>query len=164
MYSEIIMSTSFNLDITFPPPFNELLGILAIFSLDFLALECFQEDVANRLFTTVYLWATIPIIFAAMIFIAGGIRVGIHRSWNFELSDDGGPEQAKIMSQHVWALLLLSYLVLPPVTSKLLVSLDCIPFNHDGSSFLRVDTGMNSAQIYVSCYHVIMFFVFSDCD
>jgi hypothetical protein len=48
-----------------------------------------------------------------------------------------------IVNQHVWMLLFWSYLVLPAVTMKQLQGLDCIPFNHDDSSYLRVDTSVD---------------------
>jgi hypothetical protein len=39
---QIIASTAFNLDITYPAPFSNLLGLFSFFSLDFLSLECLQ--------------------------------------------------------------------------------------------------------------------------
>jgi hypothetical protein len=51
--------------------------------------------------------------------------------------------KTSIVNQHIWLLLFLSYLVLPPVTMKQLQGLDCIPFHHDNSAYLRVDTGVN---------------------
>lgn len=48
-----------------------------------------------------------------------------------------------LAAQHISAALLVSYLVLPPVAMKHFQALDCIPFNHDGSSYLRVDTAID---------------------
>jgi hypothetical protein len=39
---QIIMSCSWNIDVAYPAPFSNLLASLGVFSLDFLALECFQ--------------------------------------------------------------------------------------------------------------------------
>jgi hypothetical protein len=39
---QIIMSCSWNIDVGYPPPFSNLQKMLGVFSLDFLALECFQ--------------------------------------------------------------------------------------------------------------------------
>lgn len=41
---QIIMSCSWNLDVTFPDPFNNMLGFMTVFSLDFLTLECLQKS------------------------------------------------------------------------------------------------------------------------
>jgi hypothetical protein len=109
------MSTSWNLDITYPEPFSLLLGMLSVFSLDFLAIECFQEDVANRFFTTVYLWSSLPILLGVLIFLVCGARILFMRCWGFGLgNDDIKLEHNRIINQHVWCALLLSYLVLPP--------------------------------------------------
>jgi hypothetical protein len=156
------MSTSLNLDISYPPPFSTLLGMLSVFSLDFLALECFQEDVENRYYTTVILWSTIPIMLGLAIFIVGGVRVHVlRRSLAAELTtSDNNHEQAHIINQHIWCALLLSYLVLPPVANKQLQSLDCIPFHHDESSYLRVDTAINcNSENYKSFQVGVSFFI-----
>ena len=50
--TEIVMSCAWNLDIEYPSPFSQLLALLSIFSLDFLAIECFQGNVATRFYTT----------------------------------------------------------------------------------------------------------------
>jgi len=49
----------------------------------------------------------------------------------------------QIKSQAVYLFLLLTYLVLPAVAMKQFQALDCIPFAHDGSAFLRIDTGID---------------------
>ena len=160
-FPEIIMSTSLNLDISYPPPFSTLLGMLSVFSLDFLALECFQEDVENRFYTTVFLWSTIPIIFALVIFFVGGVRVLLHRSsLAVSTNSDDELKESKIINQHIWCALLLSYLVLPPVANKQLQSLDCTPFHHDGSSYLRVDTAIDcNSETYESFRVGVSFFI-----
>ena len=50
--SQIIVSISWNLDIKFPAPFSSLLTLMSVFSLDFLALECFNTGVSYRLTLT----------------------------------------------------------------------------------------------------------------
>jgi hypothetical protein len=65
-----------------------------------------------------------------------------------------------IKVQHVWAFLLLTYVVLPPVAQKQLQSLDCIPFYHDGSSFLRVDTIINCrSDDYLGFRNIVITFI-----
>lgn len=144
--------------VQYPSPYDELLGLLSVFSLDFLALECFQGDVDDRYFVTVYLWSCLPIIFAALIFVLMLIRlvrldIGLNL---WRLSD----EAKSITNQHMWMFLLLSYLVLPPVAMKQLQALDCIPFGHDSSSYLRADTGINcQSSAYERFRGVVIFFI-----
>jgi len=111
--AQIIVSISWNLDITFPSPFKEMLGLFSIFSLDFLALECVSDGVEQRYFTTVILWCVIPIIMLAMI---GG--VGVVRWMRVSRNSDEAGDVVKIVNQHVTLSLLLTYLVLPPVANK----------------------------------------------
>jgi hypothetical protein len=110
------MSTSWNLDITYPAPFSVLLGMLSVFSLDFLAVECFQEDVVNRYFTTVMLWSSIPIVLMFAIVFVGIVRLFIHHSFTTASGGDfyEDTHRHRIINEHVWCALLLSYLVLPP--------------------------------------------------
>ena len=44
---QIIASTAFNLDISYPAPFSYLLGLFSFFSLDFLSLECLQVSACD---------------------------------------------------------------------------------------------------------------------
>mmetsp|Transcript_39830 Transcript_39830/g.51340 ORF Transcript_39830/g.51340 Transcript_39830/m.51340 type:complete len:288 (-) Transcript_39830:384-1247(-) len=111
-----------------------MLSLLSVLSLDMLSLECFQTESDSRFYTTVYLWSFIPIVVSFMIVIIGLIRLMFAFSIEKVLS---------IINLHAWLLLLLSYLVLPPVTMKQLQGLDCIPFKHNGSSYLRVDTSVD---------------------
>lgn len=137
-----------------------MLGFLSVLSLDFLALECFQAGVQNRYFVTVYLWSCIPIILAAALLLLGMLRYGQLRY--LERPDE---EKVAVVNQHIWMLLLLSYLVLPPVANKQLQSLDCIPFKHDGSRYLRVDTSVDcdSGDYLEFQSHVAMFIVIYQC-
>jgi hypothetical protein len=60
-------------------------------------------------------------------------------------------DKAAIVNQHVWAGLLLTYLVLPPVANKQFQVLDCIPFPHDGGRYLRSDTSIDcNSSAYAS--------------
>ena len=111
---QLVASTSFNLQIVYPFPFNDLLGILGFFSLDFLALECFQ-DAADRYFINVYLWSALPMFFSASLFVLMMLRLFAVGLWG----GDGKELRAhKITSQHTWLFLFLTYVVLPPVAMK----------------------------------------------
>jgi len=130
---QIIVSVSWNLDVKFPILFGNMLSLLSVLSLDILSVECFQSYSSHRYFVTVYLWSMIPIAIAFIIIIIGTVRFYLARV----------EERNAVLSKHIWLLLLLSYLVLPPVTMKQLQGLDCIPFKHDDSSYLRIDTAVD---------------------
>jgi len=129
---------------------------MSVFSLEILSLECFQSQAGQyRYYATVYLWCCIPILFSCVILSLCGVRIF------FTAKDQD--EKSKVVNQHIWAFLLLTYLVLPPVAMKQLQSLDCIPFSHDGSSYLRVDTGVNCEShnyLVFKSLVIIFFFIY----
>jgi hypothetical protein len=146
---QIIVSSSFTLDVTYPPPFSGMLGLMSIFSLDFLAIECVNEN-ENSYFITTYLWCTFPIFLALMIVLIGVMR--------FVLKAE---EQFIVFQQHMWLLLFLSYLVLPSVSSKQLQALDCVPLN-DGEMYLRSDTSIDClSDSYLAFKSSIVLFIIS---
>jgi hypothetical protein len=151
---QIIASTSFNLDIQFPAPYSSVLGMLNFFSLDFLSLECYQES-EDRYFTTVYLYSVTPIVMCFILMIGSSITLC------FVLMCGGGHEAAhKVKSQAVWYFLGLTYVVLPPVSMKQLQSLDCVNFTHDGTTFLRMDTGIDcQSDNYLFFRNIIIGFI-----
>jgi len=124
-----------------------MLSFLSILSLEILSLECFQstESSEKRYYFTVYLWSILPMIFALIIILIGLLRLlsSLQQKPVASSSASSTSSSSSILSQHVWLLLLLSYLVLPPVTMKQLQGLDCIPFKHDDSSYLRADTSID---------------------
>ena len=162
------------LDIRYPQPFSSLLGLLGIFSMDFLALECFQgSGVApdERYFATVLLYSIIPILLASLVAVAGVARAFIARSillrakQHTSSSSSAGDVSAavgRIANQHVFLLLLLSYLVLPPVASKQFQALDCIPLSHSGASVLRSDTAIDChGADYQNFRAAVIFLIFA---
>ena len=152
---QIMASTTFNLDLTYPPPFSTMLGLLNVFSFDFISVECFQ-DAGDRYFNTVYLYSIAPLVVAFMVMAVGGMRVCASVVKGGSISDAN-----HIKSQHLWVFLFLTYIVLPPVAMKQLQALDCIPFAHDSSSFLRVDTGIDcSSSRYVLFRSRVFIFIF----
>jgi hypothetical protein len=109
--------------------------------------------VEDRYFTTVYLWCVLPLAVLFLILLVGAARAlwataaaSREEGRSFfmlrHLFNSDGAYSA-IVNQHASMALLWTYLVLPPVANKQLQALDCIPFSHDGSSYLRVDTGIN---------------------
>ena len=115
---QIIQSCSWNLDVAFPPVFDALVGILSVFSFDFLSLECITES--SNHFTTVLLWSIAPILLAAcngvvcvgrLAHLKRGQRKGGGRD-----ESDGTSSRERLLRQHSYIFLMLTYLVLPPVS------------------------------------------------
>ena len=52
-------------------------------------------------------------------------------------------ERQKIISQHLNAALLITYLVLPPVSMVQFQALNCYKLEHNGESYLRADSGIS---------------------
>jgi hypothetical protein len=64
-----------------------------------------------------------------------------------------------IVNQHIWSFLLLSYIVLPPVSNKQLQALDCLSLG-SGERYLRADTSINCASFkYLYFRGWVVFFI-----
>ena len=62
----------------------------------------------------------------------------------------------RIVSQHTFALLLLTYFVLPPVSATLFEALDCDILIHSEASFLRADTSIDCNSSKYAIFRVIV--------
>jgi hypothetical protein len=123
--------------------------VFNLFSFDFLSLECFQEA-ADRYYTNLILWSIVPLVFALLILVTYLWRAlvtcccltkaSVSAAAVVQLQQQQDQATHRIYVQHVWMFLVLSYVVLPPVAQKQFQSLDCIPFPHNGDSFLRAST------------------------
>jgi hypothetical protein len=138
-----------------------MLSVFSVFSLDFLALECLSNGSSrNVYFTTVYMWCITPILLAFLIVAAGLVRYlnlkAFHSSSSYL---HHMVEGRKIINQHVWLLLFLSYLVLPPVSNKQLQVYDCIELNGN-ERYLRSDTSIDCrSDEYVSFSRIVLSFI-----
>jgi len=139
---QIIQSASRNIDVSFPSPFKEMMSAISIFSFDFLSLECFFEN--SNHFLSVYLYSAAPIILV-------GVLVLIHYMGVSYSSMVGSaiPTTATL----TYRLLLLGYLVLPPVSLKLLQALDCVTIAD--KSYLRIDTSIDCDSTEFTTFKVI---------
>lgn len=131
---QIIQSISWNLDIVFPYPFSDLLEFFSLFSFDFISFDCMFTSSAE--YYSVVVWSTIPIGFAIINYVVYRIKVKLLES---PFLDD--KEIWKLQGDHTYYFLLLTYLVLPPVSLKLFQALDCITVAD--RSYLRVDTSVD---------------------
>lgn len=119
------------MDIGFPPLFAKFLGFFSIASLDFLSLECILGEASDQ-FTSLIIYSLAPVATALAI-----VAVYAYRADN--VTSESSLQRLK--STHVYYLLLLTYLVLPPVTLKQFQALDCVRIAH--GSYLRVDTSVS---------------------
>ena len=143
---QIIQSCSWNLDVEFPPLFSSLINLLSVFSFDFLALECLQKN--SNHFTSVALWSVIPAIMGLTIVLVYFARKYYYKK---EHLDD-----SLLYQQHAWYFLMLTYLVLPPVSRKQLQALDCEAINE--SSYLRTDTSIDCESAEFKSFAALDFF------
>jgi hypothetical protein len=136
---QIVQSIVWNLNIKFPSPFSDLLKALSLFSFDFLSLEC-VSDKANQ-FVSVLLWSIVPIVlvfFNLMIYAGRWIHmVTFHGEKSMGLDH----LKEKLSRQHIYLFLMLTYLVLPPVSRKQFQMLGCVEVAN--GSYLRVDTSVD---------------------
>jgi len=131
---QIIQSVSFTMEVVFPWPFSGLLNFLSFISFDISTLDCLSFGGEERVYNTVYAYSLAPIIIALLIIIVGAIRVFLLLPVT---------RRTEVVSQHSYALLLLSYLVMPPVTTKQFQALNCFTLQHDDErSFLRQDSSI----------------------
>jgi hypothetical protein len=154
----------------FPDPFSGMLSLLSILSFDFLNLECLNSG-DHAYFVAVYLWCAIPISIGAVVAIVGLLRYFLeslsHKNTDDELDAIGSPASKlsyKIVSQHVWLLLFLSYIVLPPVSNKQLAVFDCITLA-SGKRFVRSDTSIDcdSPEYEVFSIHILLLLIAYQC-
>jgi hypothetical protein len=123
---QIVQSVSWTLDVSFPAPFSKMLGFMSFFSFDFISLECIIEGSTH--FTKVLAWSLVPITIALLVILVHFTRMRVSGS--------------KVSTANLtFQLLLLGYLILPPVTLKQLQALDCVEVAD--KRYLRVDTSID---------------------
>jgi hypothetical protein len=123
-----------------------MLGVMSVFSFDFLSFECSIQDETNY-FTSLYLWCVLPICVSFLILTMGGLRALFEKN------------RTDIMNSHFWGFLLWTYMVLPSVSSKQLQSLDCVPMN--GDRYVRTNTAIDcESSSYKNNLPLVIFFIF----
>jgi hypothetical protein len=125
---QIVQSATWSIDVVFPSPFKEMMSVFSVFSFDFLSLECFFTN--SNQFLSVYLWSATPLLLAVVLVVAHVTRLN-------RRSDVDALSWSSLANQ----ILLLGYLVLPPVSLKQLQALDCVVIA--GKSYLRIDTSID---------------------
>jgi len=128
---QIIQSVTINLNVDFPFPFSTFLWCLnniPLLTFDVLSFECYFEH--SSYFYSVYIISLLPIVILAIIGFVAVARHSIAPSVNANARDS-------------FAALFLSSLMLPPVSRKLLNSLNCVYFPHSNESLLSDDTSIS---------------------
>mmetsp|Transcript_46260 Transcript_46260/g.59463 ORF Transcript_46260/g.59463 Transcript_46260/m.59463 type:complete len:919 (+) Transcript_46260:649-3405(+) len=127
------MSVSWNLDITFPQPYNKFSSSLSFVQLDFINLKCLK----GSYFLGVYAASFFPLLLAMIVWSAFSIRYTLMKCYGVEKG-----YLKKIVNEAIYASLVIIYLFLPPVAAIQFRALLCMKLE-DGSSYLRADTGVN---------------------
>ena len=113
----------------YPEPFNTMSAVLSVFSFDFLSTDCFTR---NHL-QSVLIWSVVPIV---IVFINGFMFCIRHSIEN--------TRHEKLVRFHMYAFLLISYLVTPPVSFLQFQALKCVEVA--GVSYLESDTSINCSS------------------
>ena len=107
---------------------------LSLFSVDVDGASCWGLN----MYQSVYLVSITPLAMGSILVLILGLR------WAAARGDEGA--RKRIQDQHSWLLLLLSFLVLPPVTLVQLRALDCInvePLPDVAYSVVRSNTSID---------------------
>jgi hypothetical protein len=101
---QIIQSITVTLDVEFPPLFSSLLSFMSFISFDVSSLACSNW---GDVYSTVLIATAGPLVVALLMLFVGALRI--------VFSYSTAERRGHILAQHSWALLVLSYMVLPPV-------------------------------------------------
>lgn len=129
---QIIQSVQWSVGIPFPSVFQAFLRILSLLSFDFLSPQCFTNS--NSYYITTLIWSFGPIFLTLLNFLVFIARV----FFNGEERKGGEP---RLVREHFGFFLILSFVVLPPVSLKQFQALDCVPVA--GANYVRVNTAVN---------------------
>jgi serine/threonine protein kinase len=136
---QIIQSAAWSLDMTFPEPYSWFLRSLSWVSFDFLSFECAFKR-SNSLFYTVYAWSALPLL----VILLNGAVYRCRLWWSRgAIGASSGDNQfgQQLEQQHAYIAVLITYLVLPPVSRRQFQALDCVTVA--GGKFLRMDTSVD---------------------
>jgi hypothetical protein len=135
---QIIQGVTYSMDIDYPSPFSDMINGLGFLSFNFAGFDCAGYSAYDK----VIIVSAAPLGFGVLIVLFGLIRIVIIKLR--KKIENRVKIIGQILSQHVWALLLLSYLVLPPIMMMQFQILDCFEFNStDKSRVSRVDTSID---------------------
>jgi hypothetical protein len=142
-----------------------MMVFFSIFSFDFLALDCINVKF-KAYYAKVYMWCLLPLVMAVVIVLFGVGRIrrrftfeDLNKGWRSTSSTMASSYAKRVINQHTWLLLLLSYLVLPAVTNKQLQVFDCIKLR-SGERYLRIDTSINCQdEEYYKFRSVVIMFI-----
>ena len=135
---QIVVSVSFNLDVTFPEPYGTLSGFLSFVQLDVINMDCLQ----GGYYYGVYLASTFPLFLSMIIWSVFFLRLLEIQAVALVTGKDPKKIRQQVFAQHMHAFLLLVYLVVPPVSNIQFKALSCTTLEN-GDSYLRADTSVD---------------------
>jgi hypothetical protein len=162
--TQIISSVQWNLSLQFPAPFSRFLGVLSFLQFDFFyspitshnspstnAIQCVSGK--NSFYNRVYVTQFFPIFLFAFIAFVGVLRefASVCRGGRA-----GHSQWQRIFNEHVYAALVLSYVVLPTVAALQFKALRCETLDHDGSSFLKEDSAVSCLSASYAHFRAIV--------
>lgn len=150
---QIVQSVTWNIDVSFPSPFQDFLSMLSFFSFDFVSLDCFFDSTSHLV--GVLLWAFAPIVVALFLVVFHvGRSLYSSDSWARPTTGKNKPEDTNGTSSSLsYQLMLLGYLVVPPVSLKLFQALDCVTVAN--RSYLRPDTSVDCSSFLYRAFVVV---------
>jgi len=143
-----VNSVTLSLGITLPHPFPDMMNVFSIFSLDFLPFRCFTSHYFNE----TYLWSVLPLLITIITILYFAVRASC--VVKDIMSIEHRLHQLRFLFERcVTYILLMTYLVLPPVSLKQFQGLNCQSIR--GESFLRVDTSIDCNSASYSHFRLI---------
>jgi len=130
---QIVMSVTWNLNVTFPEPYKKFTELMSWVQLDFFSLECLR----GSYYFGVYVSSAFPMVVVALLWIVYAVR------HSFEVAAGYGDDiTEKLFNEHMHMFLLVVYVFLPPVAAIQFRALNCVVFE-DGQSYLIADTSVD---------------------
>lgn len=123
------------LGIALPHPYPETMKAFSLFSLDFFPLRC----LSSSYFEETYFWSAIPLLFVIIIVLF--FAASASRALAANIALDRSRQLRHLFNRCMANLLLMTYLVLPPVSFKQYEGLACHSLKD--KKFLRADTSID---------------------
>jgi hypothetical protein len=158
--AQIISSMSINIAVNYPEPFSSSVSSLSFLHLNFLSVKCLYPNTSSLL-TDVYVVSFVPLIFiigSVLVFFArrflpyffssehSAQRLSLFSMASVLLNQNKDVHEMfgyddrlqRVSSQHVYFVIVMSYLFLPTVAMAQLSALRCLQIGEQ--SYLRMDT------------------------
>ena len=129
---QILDSISYSIGVPFPGPSRKFFSALSVVSIDFISFDCIFGS--SNPYMGVYIWSSGVIVVSlinGVVYLARHLRIKLDFRWN-------GEEHKRLVREHTFAFLFLTYLLVPPITRMQLQAMNCIIVN--GRLYMRSNT------------------------